>query len=193
MRYFIIIAFSALVLASCSPNAKKQADKISGLENDLKENGKKGIVDTAKVSELLNAYKDYIKANPEDSASAVYLIKSGKFYATTMQVDKAIICYHEVYSKYPKFSKADYALFSEAFLYENEKHDLNRAQQLYQQYLKDYPTGQMAKSADFELKNLGKPIEQVMDEITKNKAGDTMDVNTSKQALPKAQVDVKTR
>ena len=174
MKNLFLTSIAGLILASCGQSAQQQAANISKLENELKESGAKGIPDTVKMKALIDAYQSYVKSNPTDTACAMYLIKSGKYYAGTRQIDKSIACYHDVCTKFPNYSKADYALFSEAFLYETEKHDIAKAEPLYKEYLQKYPQGAMAKSAEFELSNLGKPIEQVMEEL-KNKQSSPAD------------------
>jgi TolA-binding protein len=153
------------MLASCSPSATKKAAEIEKLENELKESSKNNVADTAKVKVLLNDYRAYAKAFPADSLTPIFLMKCGKFYDFMSQPDSAILCYHTVYINSPTFSKSNLALFSEAFIYGNEKHDLAKAGALYKEYITKFPNTSLAKSAALELNNLGKTPEQIMAEL----------------------------
>jgi len=164
-RHLVIAFFAGLLLASCTPSAQKKAAEIEKLETELKESGKKGIADTTKVKELMNDYRSYVKAFPTDSLTPVYLMKSAKFYDFTSYPDSAIYCYNLVYYKFPNYPKANLALFSEAFIYANEKHNLLIAKALYKEYLAKYPNTKLAESAKLELDNLGKSPDQVMSEL----------------------------
>ena len=168
-RHFIIAALSALILASCSPSAPKKAAEKAGeinkLETELKESSKKNAIDTGTLKKLLKEYDQYANTFPADSLTPIYLMKSAKFFDYFMMPDSAIQLYNKIYTQYPNFPKANVALFSEAFIYNNEKHDLPKAKALYNEYLGKYPNTPLAKSAAIELFNLGKTPEQIMAEM----------------------------
>ncbi len=164
-RHFLIAILATLLLASCSPSAKEKATVIDKLEAELKESSQKNIADTAKVKVLLSDYSAYIKSFPTDSLTPIYLMKSAKFYDLILLRDSAIYCYNEVYTKFPGYPKAHLALFSEAFIYANEKHDLAKAETLYKEYMTKFPKTKLAASAALELHNLGKTPDQIMAEM----------------------------
>jgi TolA-binding protein len=176
-RHLVIAAMVALVLASCSPSAPKQAAEIDKLENELKESSNKNMADTAKVHQLMRDYRSYAGTFPTDSLTPVYMMKLAKFYDGMRLTDSALYYYSHVYQNYPAYPKLSVALFSEAFIYNNEKHDLAKAGALYQEYLNKYPNTVLAQSANMELHNLGKSPEQIMaemDSIRNTKADTTL-------------------
>jgi tetratricopeptide (TPR) repeat protein len=164
-RHLVFALFAALVLTSCSPSAPRKAAEIDKLEKELAENGKKNFADTTKVKELMSDYKYYVNTFPTDSLTPVYLMKEGKFYDAIYCPDSAISCYSQVYSRFPAYPKAGFALFSEAFIVNNEKHDLVKAKALYEEYLSKYPNTKLTKSVELELKNLGKTPDQILSEL----------------------------
>jgi outer membrane protein assembly factor BamD (BamD/ComL family) len=164
-RFLLISILCSILLASCSPSAPKKAADIDKLENELRESSKKNIADTAKVRQLMTDYRDYAKNFSSDSLAPVYLMKLAKFYGATHQTDSAINVYDQVYKNYPSYPKISFALFSEAFLYNNEKHNTAKAGELYQEYLTKYPNTPLASSATAELHNLGKTPDQIMAEM----------------------------
>jgi TolA-binding protein len=165
IRYSAILLFAGLILTSCSPSAPKKAAEIANLENEIRESAKKNISDTAKVKILLSDYMSYANTFPTDSMTPAYLMKSAKFYDFIFLTDSAIHCYDRVYTSFPGYPKSNLALFSEAFLYANEKHDLAKAELLYKEYIAKYPNTSLAKSAALELRTLGKTPDQIMAEM----------------------------
>ena len=166
-RHLVIAILASLLLASCSPppSAPKKAAEITKLETELKESAAKNMADTTKVKQVMSEYIEYYKAFPTDSLTPVYLMKLAKFYDVIQRQDSALYFYDQVYKNYTNYPKVSIALFSEAFIYNNEKHDLPKAQELYNEYLAKYPNTQLAKSAAIELHNLGKSPEQIMAEM----------------------------
>jgi hypothetical protein len=165
LRHLITALTLTFLLASCTPSAQKKAAEIDKLETAIKENAVKNIADTGHVKILIADYKSYATQFPSDTLSAVYLMKAARFYDFIKLPDSAIYFYNQVATSFPAYAKCDLALFSEAFIYENEKHNLVIAGELYRQYLNKYPQGQLAKSVTFELHNLGKTPGQIMAEM----------------------------
>ena len=170
MRYIVVLCI-ALTLASCKPSPQKKAEEINKLEAAILESAKKHISDTTKVKQLLGAYDNYQVEYPDDTLCPTYLMKAADFYRYLGVPDKALYCYHRVNTDFPTYPKAGLSLFLEAFTYENDKHDLAKAGQLYKAFIEKYPMNTLAKSAQFSLDNLGKTPEELMAKIdsTSNK------------------------
>lgn len=169
-RHILLAIMACLLLASCSPSAKQKAAEIDKLETELRESSKKNIADTAKVKLLLGDYRAFAKNFPTDSGTPGYMMKAAKFYDFISLPDSAIYYYSEVYAKFPSYPKANLALFSEAYIYANEKQNLPKAAGLYHEYLQKYPNTNLAKSVTLELNNLGKSPDQIMRELEAMKA-----------------------
>jgi hypothetical protein len=179
LKNISFILFTTLVLASCTPSAKDKAAEIAKLEDVIKENGKKNMADTSNVKKLIVEYKSFAKAYPTDSAAPMFLMKAAKFYDFISLPDSAIYFYDQVYRNFSFYPKTDVALFSEAFIYENEKHNIVKAGDLYKEYLSKYPDRTLAKSVKFELHNLGKTPEQIMAEMDSVKQSRGIDSTTA--------------
>jgi hypothetical protein len=164
-KYLLIALFASLILTSCSPSAQKKAVEIEKLEKELEESGKKNFADTTKVKELMKDYRYYVNTFPADSLTPVYLMKEGKFFDAIYCPDSAINCYSQVYTKFATYPKANVALFYEAYIYANEKHNLTMAKALYQLYLTKYTNTKLAKTVQAELHYLGKTPDQIMAEL----------------------------
>ena len=97
-------------------------------------------------------------------------MKSADFYRYLALPDKAIANFHRVYNDFPSYPKVDLSLFLEGYTYENEKHDLAKAHDIYEAYLLKYPNTKLARSVQFALRNLGKTPEQIMSEMDSSTA-----------------------
>jgi len=168
-KHLLVALFAILMLASCSPSASKKAAEIEKLANELKESGKENVGknadDNKKLKELMSDYQYYVRTFPADSLTPIYLMMEGKLYTHFLLPDSAIYCYDQVYTRFPTYLNANEALFREAYILNNEKHDFARAKTLYQEYLSKYPNTPRAKSVQQELHFLGKTPDQIMAEI----------------------------
>ena len=78
---------------------------------------------------------------------------------------KAATAYEMVAEKYPDTEWGQKGLFAAAYTYANEIKNLERARLAYEKYLKKYPEGSMASTAQFELENLGKSPEELLESL----------------------------
>ena len=74
------------------------------------------------------------------------------------------------FTMFPSSRRAPGMLFLAAFTYNNDLHNLDSAKLLYELFLAKYPGDEMAASASFELRTLGRSPEEV---IGAPRAGDT--------------------
>jgi hypothetical protein len=112
-------------------------------------------------------------------------MRSAKFFDHLLLTDSALHCYNEVYTKFPTYPKANLALFSQAYIYANEKQNLPKAAMLYKEYLSKYPATSLAKSAALELQNLGKSPDQIMAELDSIRMAGKVDSTTTQKSKGK--------
>ena len=168
-RHFFLAILAALIVTSCSPSASKKASEKVAEITKLEAEAKKNIADTANTRKLLKEYDQYAHDFPNDSLAPIYLFKSARIFDYFLIPDSAIQKYNRIYTQFPNFPKANMALFTEAYIYANEKHDLEKAKALYNEYLAKYPNTPQAKMAAMEILNLGKTPEQIMAQIDSNR------------------------
>lgn len=73
----------------------------------------------------------------------------------------AVKAFEDFYYKYQDSKKAPEAYFLIGYTYNNHIQDYTQAKKYYSEFLKVFPEHELASSAKFELKTLGKPIEEV--------------------------------
>ena len=118
----------------------------------------------------VNIYANTVKEYPSTKLAADYLFKAGEISSSLNNSNEAIAFFKNAYDNYPDFKKASYCLFLQAFIYENQLHQLGEAEQLYREVIKKFPDEKIAQDAKACIDNLGKTDEELIKEFeAKNK------------------------
>ncbi len=166
-------------MASCSNDAKKNApekvseamyiQQIDSMEKLLYANPDAGFNKVA-AQKTVNVYANIVKDYPTTKLAADYLFKAGEISSSLNHSQEAIGFFKTVYENYPDFKKASYCLFLQAFIYENQLHQLGQAEQLYREVIKKFPEERISQDAKACIDNLGKTDEELIKEFeAKNK------------------------
>jgi TolA-binding protein len=81
------------------------------------------------------------------------------------QANESVDLLLQLINKYPTNEFAEDATFLLAFTYENNLNDLTNARKYYEQFLKNFPKGELAEEARLSIANLGKTTEEFFNEI----------------------------
>lgn len=161
-NYFLFTtAWLLFSFTSCTPSKEKIQENIKQAEAALFGSGQMKL-DEKKANLLIENYQQFVDNYPKDSLSPEYLFKQADLYRGLKQADKSIAVYDHIIKNYPTYSKTPYSLFLKGFTYENEKNDIINAAKTYQQFLKEYPTHELADDVSFSLRNLGKSPEELI-------------------------------
>ncbi|NOR44949.1 MAG: outer membrane protein assembly factor BamD [Candidatus Delongbacteria bacterium] len=108
------------------------------------------------VSKLNHDIKDvkYVRT-PEE------LFVEAQEFAYVGMYAHAIEDYKLFLKSFPKSDKVANVKFLIAFTYHNNLEDLDNATKEYNEFIKQYPNSPLKVSAEFELKNIGKTIEEI--------------------------------
>lgn len=142
---------------------------INALEQKLFQ--EKTGFDRSTANAVVTLYANYARTYPDDPASPEYLFKAGEISSSLNQSEKAIAYFDTLYTKYPKFDKAPYSLFLQAFIYENQLKNLDKARKLYNLTIHKFPNHQVALDSKASLQNLGKSEEELIREFEKKNIG----------------------
>jgi TolA-binding protein len=148
-------------LFSCKPESDRTADKIKETEKQL-VNDSTRVLNRDLAEQQLKSYAEFSEKFPEDSRSEEFLYKAAELANSMGKTAVALDYYHNFCEKYPKSKKAPYALFLQAFIYENQLKNLDKAKELYNSFLTSYPDHELAKDARFSLNNLGKSEDELI-------------------------------
>jgi TolA-binding protein len=187
MRYLIgIFTVCVLAFSACQSPEEKAVEKKK--EDSLaKEASKKNYLDQIDSAEkvmrasktydqrlavaTLKAYNDFTVTFPHDSMTAEYLFRAADLAQGSRNFEQAaayleiILDQHKDYKKYPD------ACFVAAFVYDTYLEDVNhggdRAKQLYQFLIDNYPNTSYAEQAKVLIKYIGVPDSVMINDIIK--------------------------
>lgn len=136
-----------------------------------KEMGSPVVTDMAKAQAFIEIAETYAtlleKSKPDKKVDL--LLMAGALAKTTGNYNKAVQLYYNVGEKMPDHPKAPTALFMQAFIYENDLQDLEKAKATYELFLQRYPNDpDYADDAQTALQFLGKSAEEVVRQFEKN-------------------------
>jgi tetratricopeptide (TPR) repeat protein len=136
-----------------------------------KEIGSPVVTDKAKADMFIKIAETYAalleQSNPDKQVDL--LLMAGALAKTIGNPNKAVQLYYNVGEKLPDHPKAPTALFMQAFIYETDLKDLEKAKATYELFLKRYPKDpDYADDAENALKLLGIPDEEIMRQFEQN-------------------------
>ena len=76
-------------------------------------------------------------------------------------LNAAIISFKKAADKYPNSDIGPKACFMAGFLLANNTDRLDEAKSTYEKFLKNYPDHELKIAVEFELENLGKPLDNI--------------------------------
>ncbi|MCB2204718.1 tetratricopeptide repeat protein [bacterium] len=151
-----LLAITAVLFAACSSGSDSgdMFSKARGLEED------------GKATDALALYEQIVKDTPDAEEAPEALFRSAALYYNEQKDKlKAATTYELVAEKYPQSTFAHRGLFIAGFTYANELGNYERARVAYEKYLQQYPDSSMAETARFELENLGKTPEELLESL----------------------------
>jgi TolA-binding protein len=150
------LVLATLVLGGCGkPPAEEYLKKAEEAE-------KAGLWSVA-----LENYQSLVKDHPgsvlaENASFSIAAIQHNSMH----DFQAAIEGYRKFVEQYPEAKKAPTAMFLMGFLYHNEMKNLDSARACYERFLVKFPGHEMAMSAQFELQNLGKSPDEILNQST---------------------------
>ncbi|MFH0895947.1 MAG: tetratricopeptide repeat protein [Bacteroidota bacterium] len=176
---FLLPVIFALVFASCSEGRQTKIDKIKELEKVV-HSKTETTFNVAKAKELADAYVDFAKEYPDDTAAASCCFKAASISMNTGNPNQAIELFDKIISDYPDFKKVPECMFLKAFTYDNFLKNIKKAEEGYNAFIKKYPDNEFADDAQSLLGMLGKTPEQISAELIAKQKTDTLEANNKK-------------
>jgi len=163
-------AFATMVaiIASCHSPRQESLEKINEMESVAFSES--GLINAEYVDELIQAYQEFANEFPEDSLAPDYLFKAGDVAMHTNRSNKAILVYERIINEYSNYRKAPEALFLKGYVYENNLGRLDKAEEIYREFLEKYPDNEFADDAEVSLRYLGKTPEELIEIFQKENA-----------------------
>lgn len=161
-RIALLLFSAALFAAACSgEGAADLLEKARSLEED------------GKAEEALPLYEKIYQEHPDaEEAPEALFHCAAIYYNTQKDILKAATTYELVSEKYPDSEYGHKGLFIAAFTYANEIANYERARVAYEKYLAQYPDSSMTETVQFELDNLGKTPEELLESLQQSPAAE---------------------
>jgi TolA-binding protein len=164
MKYnkILSLVFMGLVIASCSSPQQKMKSEIQEQEKAFYAS-QPGDANLAEV--LISSYVSYVDDYPSDIDAPEFLFKAADIAMNMNKPQQAIKLFQRIIGDYPDFDKLPQCLFLQGYIYENNLGNLQKAKEIYQEFLEKYPNDEFADDAEVSLQNLGKSPEQLIREF----------------------------
>lgn len=180
MRYFVSIAILAatFLITGCAEQTSKKAslrEKIAHYSDSLTKMGKANQDPEEHRKTAKNAVenlKNYVNNYPKDSLTPDYLYQIGNIYRSHLgKANKAVNYYQKLVDQYPDHERAPFALFTQAFVFENNRRmkDLEIAESKYKTFIEEYPDHELTEDAKQSLDYLGLSGEEQLERIRRKR------------------------
>ncbi|HPC36624.1 MAG TPA: tetratricopeptide repeat protein [Candidatus Marinimicrobia bacterium] len=110
----------------------------------------------------IKQYQKIIKYFPDDSLAVPAMFAMAEVYKNNLNdANEAIKIYKKIMLEYKNSEQVANAHFMIGYVYANEIKDLKQAEKYYKSFLQKYPNHILAPSAEWELQNLGKDLDEI--------------------------------
>lgn len=161
-----------LLMTACGPSKEKRIILIAESEKRL-FSPQAYSFNKESADSLINMYVEFVKKYPEDTMSPGFLFKAANVTMNHEDGNRAIGFFDQYIKDYPTAPKAPMCLFFKAFIYENLLKDLDRAREIYLQFIEKYPKDDFVDDAQMALANLGKTPEMLIREFEERERADS--------------------
>jgi tetratricopeptide (TPR) repeat protein len=165
-KWLFIVIFVILFSSACSTSPSKMQAQIEELQHILSIDDPK-VTQTPdnrkKMESLRSLYQEYLRTFPPDSVSSVYVYNLAMMEADYFKRYTESVKYLEqFYREFPTHTNAPKALFLLGYTYAEYVKDYERAKLVYEQFIQKYPDHELVPSIQFEIENLGKSPEELL-------------------------------
>jgi tetratricopeptide (TPR) repeat protein len=116
--------------------------------------------------------ENFALLNPKDSLSPVFLIDAATIARNLGNTTETLELFKWVYEKFPNHKKAPEAMFYEAFTYDSDLKDYEKARTAYETFMEKNPDHPFVDQAKIMMDNLGKSDEELLENLSKTKNQD---------------------
>ncbi len=135
---------------------------ITNLRNKISENPTRYSLNEENARDYVDACEAYAMVMPDNPETPTHLFNAGEVAKSLKSFNKSFALFDWLIDKYPTHAKAPTALFLKGFILENELNNDNGAKVFYEEFLKKYPSHDLADDVEFLIGNLGKSNEEIL-------------------------------
>ena len=156
-----ILVLTSILLFACSDNRTAEKMFEDGAE----------LYRQDKISQAIKTFDKLSNTYPEDPLAVKALYRMAEIYAGDLQdFESCVKKFSFIADEYPSHADAPKARFMAGYTLANIVGDFDRARNEYNKFIRDYPNHALVESVEFELRNLGKELDQIdeLKDIMKN-------------------------
>jgi TolA-binding protein len=151
-KQLVSLLLISLLIFSCSDNRTAEEMFQDGSDYYKQE----------KVSRTIKTFDKLSNMYPDDPIAVKALYRLAEIYAGDLQdFEACIVKYDYIADEYPSHPDAPKARFMAGYTLANIMGDYDRAKVEYEKFIRDYPKHSLVESVQFELRNLGKELDQI--------------------------------
>ena len=125
-----------------------------------------GYLDTLNAPKVAEKFLKFVEQNPDDTTASLWLYHAMELNVMMKNTEKSMELCNQLVESYPDSKWTPRGLYLlGSFIYEEELKDLDKALEVYDRILKDYPNCDIIESVQASKKYLGCTPEQIMGDI----------------------------
>lgn len=126
-------------------------------------------IDFPLANDYITSIEEFARVAPRHPQSPELLFKAAEIARSIQTYQKAIELFDWLENRYVGHEREAQALFLKAFTLDDGLRDYDAARLAYQEFIEKYPNDAFADDARFSLKNLGKNVEDLINEFEQQK------------------------
>ena len=151
-KQLITLLLITLLVFSCSDNRTAEEMFQDGGELYKQE----------KISRTIKTFDKLSNTYPDDPLTVKALYRMAEIYAGDLQdFESCIAKYDYIAEEYPSHPDAPKARFMAGYTLANIMNEFERAKNEYELFVRAYPEHPLVESVEFELRNLGKSLDEI--------------------------------
>lgn len=152
MKKIGILLLAGVLMFSCTD--KRTAEKMFQDGNALYEQDK--------TERAIKTFEKLSKTYPDDPLAVSANYRMAEIYGGDLQdFEMSVEKYSYIADEYPSHQDAPKARFMAGYTLANILKDYEAAKEEYNKFIRDYPEHPLVESVKFELRNLGKELDQI--------------------------------
>jgi tetratricopeptide (TPR) repeat protein len=181
MKHFVPVLVLSLALAACGGEDGKgagsganadstavspafMAGRIHAMEDSIFANP---AFERRSAVALLDVYKAYAKAYPQDSLSPEYLVRAAGIQRNLRDPQAAIDLYDRVIRDYPEWKDVVVCYYQKGLIYQDDLKQLGAAKTAYEEVVRLFPDHTFGKEAKIMIDNLQYTDEELIERYRK--------------------------
>jgi len=151
-KQLVTLLLISMLIFSCSDNRTAEQMFRDGSDQYKQE----------KISRSIKTFEKLSNIYPDDDLAVKASYRLAEIYAGDLQdFESCVAKYDYIADEYPSHPDAPKARFMAGYTLANIMNDQDRAKIEYEKFIRDYPNHDLVESVQFELRNLGKELDQI--------------------------------